>query len=303
MRPWETRRLAPHFLLGGGTLVWVALALLKAAGFPLLAHLEGAFLDGAFRARYDRGRAPARDPRLAMVGITRSDIATVGKWPWPRGTVAKVLSRGAARHQPRGAILDILFRGPSEPDEDAALAAALGAQPGLVLALGASARQDPPKPLGHQVVLDALPDFARFLRPVPPDLGVDLPRLTRLSTPHDPLLAAAGGAGHIFGRPDPDRVYRRAYPFLRMGDHLVPSLALVGACRLLKLPLEKTSIQGEHLVLEAGGELAETRRFRLAPDGSLAIAGPGPTGPSPSSASSTSRTRSRAWPIACGWSA
>lgn len=76
-----------------------------------------------------------------------------------------------------------------------------------------------------------------------------------------PLLAdAAAGAGFVCVRLDPDGAMRGIEPFMRYGDRVYPQLALLTACRVLDVPLDRVSVIDGELVLPSASQ----------PDGSRA---------------------------------
>lgn len=265
------RAWAPHFLLGGGAALWALLALLQALGGPLLPRLEGLFVDSAFRFRLAYGRPPTPDSRIAPLRIDRRSTERFGRWPWPRGFHTELLGGVDTELRPRGVVFDVLFRGPSDPDQDARFAEGLASLDKIGLAVGVGESSVTTRAIDAGAMLQALPDLERHLLPAPPGSLPGPPWVSRLSFPHAPFRKATRGLGHILPSPDPDRVYRRFRPLLRVGDRLVPSLSLLGACMALRLPLGNVTLEGSELVLRPGGELREERRFPLRADGSMWI--------------------------------
>jgi len=98
------------------------------------AAAAGLGLAGVFapldRAAYDQAAtrlpAPAGPSPVVIVAIDEPSFQEIGlPWPWPRSLHARLIE--ALREAGASAVaLDILFADPSEPAEDAALAAALG---------------------------------------------------------------------------------------------------------------------------------------------------------------------------------
>ena len=69
---------------------------------------------------------------IAYLAIDKKSLDLVGTWPWPRSTYAKVLEQLQANGV-SDIFLDIDFSNRSTPDEDAALAEALGNAGGVIL--------------------------------------------------------------------------------------------------------------------------------------------------------------------------
>jgi adenylate cyclase len=193
------------------------------AGAVTLLSLTGA-LAGARWRLYDlasylqAGSTP--DRRIAIVGITDSDLATYGQWPWPRSLEARLVDRLKADGA-RVIAFDLLFTEPAaNPADDAALAA--------------SARA------AGNVIFAGYADLASTQSGAPPvAVGIERPA---------PGLPGAGATGLINALPDGDGVLRRALPWVSVDGSQVPSLDILAAEREagdLRLPEE---IGGGYLV-------------------------------------------------------
>jgi adenylate cyclase len=269
--PRSARAWAPHFLLGGGALALLLVAMVESLAGPVVPRIEGLFLDAAFRLRESVGLRPPVDPRIAPLRISRRSTEQLGRWPWPRSLHAELLDAHWESLALRGVVMDILFRGASDTREDAAFADFLGSRPEVALAVGVGMTRAPEDRLDLGEFLDARPTMARHLLHSGDPPPRTAPWVRRLSPPHVPILEAAGSLGHIRPWPDEDKVHRRFLPFVRVEDRVLPSLAMVAVCRALKLPLSHLGLEGSTLVMKPGGELEEERRYPLAPDGSLRI--------------------------------
>ena len=183
---------------------------------------------------------PAKyDPSLPVriVDINEDSLAKIGQWPWPRTTLADLLTKLTAQGAAVVAF-DILFPEPDrtspeqavksmpadeaalitpliagKPTHDEVLARAMTGAP-AVLAMALSGRSTPPPPVkaGFAVAGDDPKPF------VPAFVGAtaNLP----------PLDAAASGIGSINWIPDRDQVVRRVPLLYRVGDQLVPTLPM-----------------------------------------------------------------------------
>jgi adenylate cyclase len=267
----ESWRTALAYALGGAALTLGLVTGFEHLAGPVLPRLEGLFLDAAFRFRHRQGLGPPCDPRLVPVRIERESIQHFGRWPWPRSVHARILREGAGPLRPRGVVYDVLFRGESEDAEDAALADALTERGNVGLAVGVAMTDDPGKRLRRERVFG---DPAAVLERTPaPRPGFPTPTewVKRLHPPLEAFSRAAAALGHIRPLRDADGVYRRIQPFVVVDDRVLPSLAVVGACMALGVPVENASVVGRELVIEAGGDLKATRRIPLAADGSMLI--------------------------------
>ncbi|MCT7974470.1 CHASE2 domain-containing protein [Laspinema olomoucense] len=90
------------------------------AGLVILLRLTGA-LQGMEWAAFDwfihsRPHEP-RDSRIVIVGISETDIQTIGQWPIPDGVIAELITRVKAQ-KPRAIGLDIYQDLPVEPGHE-----------------------------------------------------------------------------------------------------------------------------------------------------------------------------------------
>ncbi len=163
------RRLALEWLvllIGGVALAWAV------ARGEVTRRLDYSMLD--FATSLARSE-PAQD--IAIVAIDERSLAKVGEWPWRRSTHARLIDNLRAAGA-RVVLYDVLFVEPGDPQDDAALAQAVGRHGKVVLAHNFAAR------------LNA----AEGVEPVYP-----LPALAK----------AAAAMGHVETVPDTDGVLRR----------------------------------------------------------------------------------------------
>ncbi|MEX0852775.1 MAG: adenylate/guanylate cyclase domain-containing protein [Bauldia sp.] len=178
------------------------------------------------------------DPELPVriVDIDEESLSRMGQWPWPRTTMADLLTRlfeqGAAV-----VAFDILFSEPDrtspeealklmtaaeraelgavladKPSHDAVFADAIGQTPTvLATALSSRASEPPPAKSGFAVAGDDPKPF----------IGDDFPGASRNL---DILDQAAAGIGSINWRPDRDQVIRRIPLIYLLGDQYIPTL-------------------------------------------------------------------------------
>ncbi len=151
------------------------------------------------------------NPRIAIVGITDSDLAAYGRRPWPRSMEARLVDRLHADGA-RVIALDLLFQEPSTPAGDQALAAAARRAGNVIFA-------------GY-ATLSARPSAT--------------PLATALSQPVAPLRAA-GAMGLINAAPDSDGVLRRAVPGASLGGQMLLAMDVLAAeragGRIARVPL------------------------------------------------------------------
>lgn len=235
------------------------------AGTDAIATLERRFYDFA---SIQGTRAPS--DRIAIVAIDDASIARIGRWPWPRDVHARLvdqLTAGGART----IVLTTLFL---EPQADPGLnyirrlrrspglsgpAAALASEAERVLdtdaRLAASLR------VAGNVLLPAV--FALGELPAAQE-GALPPAVSRSAAsavagfgtparsgqyPVEPLAHVAAGVGHLNQWPDRDGTVRRDPLLVRLGDQVLPSLALLAAAHSLRLaPVDLQQVPGQGIV-------------------------------------------------------
>ncbi len=263
----------------GGLLAVAAVRLLEIPAGPIFPRVEGLAIDTGLRLRHGLGWGPRPDPRLAPVRIDRESFRMYGSWPWRRGLHAEILEAAKVRLAPRGVVADLIFRGSSDPVEDARFEAGLGRLERMSLAVGVDV--GPPDPAKRIQLGLAFGDLEALIPHLLPASRVQASwdeAAFALTLPHQKFSRAVRHLGHVRSSPDPDGVHRRFHPFVRVDDRWLPSLSLTGACLALGLPLEAVRVERGQLVLGPGGELREPLRFPLREDGSLWIDWVGPYG-------------------------
>ncbi len=225
-----------------------------------------AVLTGDLQLRDRLVRAPTDRPGVVVIDIDRRTIATLGDWPWPRETMARLVS-AVADASPKAVAIDVLFAGPDTRspaalarrfegvarnsstyavasalvDGDERLASAIGAGPtALGSTLDTSVGQS-----GRSVAV---------LRRGPIMLG-DVWRAPGASEPVTSLAEGAAGIGIMSLPGDADGKVRRVPLLVGVGETLRPGLA-VEAVRL--------SQRASTLILEANPQQLVIGDLRLA---------------------------------------
>ena len=72
---------------------------------PVIAKLEAM----AYDARLTLAPRRAPDPQVAIVDIDEASLERVGRWPWPRDTMARLATALFDRHHARLVAFDVLF--------------------------------------------------------------------------------------------------------------------------------------------------------------------------------------------------
>jgi CHASE2 domain-containing sensor protein len=103
-----------------------------ALGFATLVSGAGEGLDHLLRSARDAARARDASGQIHLVEIDRRSLSAIDRWPWPRSVHGRAVDRlrEAGVHS---IAFDVEFSAPSEPDQDAAFAAALERAGGSVV--------------------------------------------------------------------------------------------------------------------------------------------------------------------------
>ena len=274
---------------------WLAF---KAPGF--LEQFEWKLLDARFRLR----GPVSPPPKIAIVAIDDASVADLGRWPWPRTTIARLVDTVLDRYQARALAFDIVF---SEPQRNPFAEAARLLPPDAPAALRDTLARYVPRgdadarlaaTLAHhqdRVVLGYF-FYPRGSKPpatVARDLEEELARLKgsaisvkvegggRVIGPPEaiaienniPKLASSGPVSGFFNFfPDDDGMVRRVPLVFRVGKEVFPNLSL---------QLLRAGLSWPEVVIETGPEGVEalrvgTRRVQLDPSGKLLLNHYGP---------------------------
>jgi CHASE2 domain-containing sensor protein len=109
MTELERRLFAQSFVVG----IICTLIVVTAHAVGLLTPLDNWLYD--MRATYAQFHTPAPSSRIAHLDIDDASIDAIGKWPWPRATMARILDE-VNMARPSAVGLDILFSEPSLTD-------------------------------------------------------------------------------------------------------------------------------------------------------------------------------------------
>ena len=250
------RKTAVGLLLGAG-----------AAAVILLVALTGVF-DTVELKLYDWRLEAVSDPAsvnpdIVLVEINDTSIrdfaAQVGRWPWPRvlqSNLIDFLKRGGARVIAYDVILSEPTHGSfkfgsdtwtGEESDQAMVDSVRAAGNVIMLADSVSPGADQPQA--------ATP--AQWKSPAY-RLGPAIEERPLVVPPFQALTDAAAGLGHNFLALDPDGPARRMTPFVRTGDHYLPSLGVAAA-------LAAGGVRPDEVVLEADAIRVRDRRIPLVP--------------------------------------
>lgn len=240
----------------------VALGVLLAVWRPQAVENLDEWL-GDYRLRW-RGPLPA-PPSVVIVAIDEKSIQRLGRWPWPRSTMAQVVD-ALTRAGAELVVYDIIWSEAASGDDE--LAAALERSGNAILPLAFDFESEHPDQ-DSSVVAKMSPvrvSNLEHLRKYPPiqARGVLVPR--------PELVDQAMAIGHINMLPDADGVLRHELAVVAHEGYLQPSVAVRAAALYWGIPEESIQyIAGQGLILG--------KRFvPLDPWGRMRIAYYGPEG-------------------------
>lgn len=186
---------------------------------PLLARLALPLEDFKFDVRTALGRQPHLRPDLIIVAVDEKSINRLGRWPWDRSVLARLLHHlGEARLVG----LDMIFADPAPPDQDKDLATAVEEAGNVVAGFFFRSRATA---VTAQADLDHLADWGlRDIRGNSRELALKDFRFAETNLPQ--INAGVLAGGFFNAEPDPDGLYRR-YPLTYLfKGYAIPSLAV-----------------------------------------------------------------------------
>jgi adenylate cyclase len=235
MKPDRTGAVARK-IIAGISLGLVAAGLILLLGeFGWLDVLEMKTYD--WRVRQSVASPPRVNPDIVLVEINETSLRDLqpflGRWPWPRVAMAKLVdyfNRGPAKviaidvglyEAQRNVTFRIGDDGPNMKGEesDAALAKAIGARPNVVLLADAV--------YAGKVGSTDSPDAPPW-KSAPYRLSQEIEERP-ITPPFSALTDGASGLGHNFLPVDPDGPVRRMPPFVRNGDRYLPAFGIAAA--------------------------------------------------------------------------
>lgn len=188
-------------------------------------HVELKLKDARFRIR-----GPVTPPAaVVVVAIDNKSIKEIGRWPWSREIVARLIDN-LATYGAKVTALDIVFSEPQGEAPDRALARAIASAGNVVL--GYFFRNEK-HPLSERAVEQVGEARVKLLRI---DEGVNSVPLTEFTSmdPNIPLLGeGALDFGFFNAMPDSDGLFRKTPLLLLYNGDIYPSLALKALRRYL----------------------------------------------------------------------
>lgn len=105
--------------LGLFSLILLLAILILNTSPPFWEKLFSSLDDTSFRIRDDLGMFPHPSSKLIIVAVDEKSVNNMGRWPWSRNVIGKLIGR---LQEARIVALDILFSEKSSPEEDSFLA-------------------------------------------------------------------------------------------------------------------------------------------------------------------------------------
>ncbi|MFP3905098.1 MAG: CHASE2 domain-containing protein, partial [Armatimonadota bacterium] len=233
----------------GAIALWAGLILIAYfwPGQTTLDRMELYTVDWRFRVRGQQ----QPDPRIAIVAVDETSIRQIGRWPWPRRHLARLVQQlhtlGAKR-----CIFDTFFVDPQETGEDDRLLAKATREFGAVYHAGMVYEPEEgltAAPLDEYLIERSWDDVA-VTTGGGLVAGATLYEARAVDMPLEILVKPAAGVGVMNVLDSGDGVFRHILPVVRYREHLIPSAVLVAACDILQIPRSEIAIQtGRHITL------------------------------------------------------
>jgi adenylate cyclase len=219
--------------------------------------LEDQTVNLRFRARASFD--PPADPRLVFVGIDQRSLDLLGRYPWPRPTIAHFLTAIAqANANPYAVTFDVLYtEKSSNPDDDAALGNAAALLPNVITGAlsvrpsGVSRYEDEIKAAEEKTKADLKdPGPTRPFTQIHGD--VQKIRGSNIATLPVGPVREQSLFGFVNDEPSSVDYIRHNIPLLiRVDDQVYPSLALQTLCQMLNVDPDKVEVNvGQNVVLK-----------------------------------------------------
>jgi len=168
--------------------------------------------------------------KVIIVAIDEPSIEKLGRWPWSRDKIAKLVET-LNEYSPAVIAFDVIF---SETEKnDTALAKSIENAGKVILPVVFFFDKKDLKP--KSVI------FKSSVRVINHEKFMEYAPLSSNSVliPVEPLSKASAGFGHINMFPDPDGTIRTETLFIEYNGYLIPSLSLKASALYLGIPEEK----------------------------------------------------------------
>ncbi|RZI40697.1 adenylate/guanylate cyclase domain-containing protein [Herbaspirillum sp. HC18] len=251
--------------------------------FTLLAALQILYVPNTLVDRLDlliydmrmRLQHGELDPRIVIVDIDEKSLAEIGRWPWSRDVVAKLIDKLDEKYHARSISFDVIFSEKDTSSGYGTLEALARREFRDVAGFGARVRELKPtfdydarmarsldgRPTVLGYFLSNEPTaITKGLMPPPAFTAANLGGMEIESAAYqsftgnlEELQRAAKAGGFMNPTPDPDGTIRRLFLLARVGDNFYESLALatarvgLGASRIKPIFFteEETQLSGE----------------------------------------------------------
>lgn len=199
----------------------------------LMADAEMHSLDWRFLLR--GARLP--HPEVVIVAVDDASLARLGRWPWPRARLAKLIER-IEQAGAKAVALDILLAEPSSPHDDARLEDTLRQYDNVFMPAFVAGTQSRG--------LASLPSIRRWQSALPDrdrERGANLLYSPKgLALPSESFARQCAGIGVVSLVGSTGGVYRETALVCNVGGLLVPSLPLAVAAYVLSCPPEEVRV-------------------------------------------------------------
>lgn len=218
----------------------------------ILWEWEQKTMDYRFRLR---GPIPIH-PAIVHIDIDDESLQALGSWPWRRSLYGELIL-ALKEAGVKGQVLDIIFRGEREKEDDASLVSALKEAGSVYLPVGLELHPFS----GFSLIGDEQKEERADLLQHSPFSSVEArgtpgPFYTsRVLSSLPALVQAARGIGHITATPDPDGLFRRVPLVVSYQGKLFPSLALAAIIGYLEVQPHNIEIEFGRAIRLKGAHL------------------------------------------------
>lgn len=205
--------------------------------------VESKTFDLRLHLRDSLHRPPPRDDIL-IVTVDEKSISDIGRWPWSRDVIARLLDR-ISEGGPKAIAVDILFSERENREADGRLADSIRKAGNVVLATAfivpkGEKEVPPPKEIPGSL-------FDAAFMEVSSVEGIPWRKFAiKAESALPPLdeFSEAAALGHVYSLPDRDGVLRWEELYVTFGDDCYPSLSLQTARVARGLPMKEMALYG-----------------------------------------------------------
>jgi len=195
---------------------------------------------------------PEADPKIVLFVVDDSSIQRVGKWPWSRGRLGRIVDRldslGA-----KAIVYDFNFLQVSQdPVQDQLLTQAMKKSGKVVITMPMTLEPHPYKSEGINLQDDEWTFLQKYSIDIKNADAKGNPMIgARIQLPPKIIMGSAGTLATNPAQPDLDGVFRRMPIIAKIGDGVIPVLGLAPLRILDRWDFKKMRWEGNHVIVPA----------------------------------------------------